>query len=80
MTDSGICIHGGLRRQCEPCDLANRLEQAEAEAATLRSALEQASRCVHAFARTSYLSDAMCVSNDLDLTVRIQSQADSRST
>ncbi len=24
---------------------------------------------VHAFARTSYLSDAMCVSDDLDLTV-----------
>lgn len=22
----GVCIHGGLRRSCEACDLADRLE------------------------------------------------------
>ena len=25
----GVCIHGGLRRQCETCNLADRLEQAD---------------------------------------------------
>lgn len=25
-----ICLHGSLRRSCEPCDLADRLEAAEA--------------------------------------------------
>lgn len=25
----GVCLHGGLRRQCESCDLADRLEAAE---------------------------------------------------
>jgi len=25
-----VCQHGGLRRQCETCDLADRLEQADA--------------------------------------------------
>lgn len=30
-TRPGVCIHGGLRRQCETCDLADRLEVAEAQ-------------------------------------------------
>ena len=25
----GVCIHGGLRRQCETCDLAERLEASQ---------------------------------------------------
>ena len=31
MTHPGVCRHGGLRRSCETCDLAERLKQAEAE-------------------------------------------------
>ena len=38
---SRICIHGGLRRQCEPCDLADRLEQAEADLASVRAQLAE---------------------------------------
>lgn len=30
-TTARVCVHGGLRRQCEACDLADRLEVAEAE-------------------------------------------------
>lgn len=26
MTHPCVCVHGGLRRQCEACDLADRLE------------------------------------------------------
>jgi len=33
----GVCQHGGLRRQCETCDLADRLEQAEERIAELRA-------------------------------------------
>lgn len=28
---SPVCIHGSLRRSCETCDLAERLDQAERE-------------------------------------------------
>ena len=42
MTHPGICIHGGLRRRCETCDLADRLEVAESQLAALQEALERA--------------------------------------
>ena len=29
MSDERVCLHGGLRRQCEACDLAERLDAAE---------------------------------------------------
>lgn len=36
-----VCLHGSLRRQCEPCDLAERLEAAEAEIARLKAPPDQ---------------------------------------
>lgn len=30
LEDPRVCFHGGLRRACEICDLADRLETAEA--------------------------------------------------
>lgn len=33
MSDERVCVHGGLRRQCEACDLAERLEIAERDLA-----------------------------------------------
>jgi len=35
-TTARVCVHGGLRRQCEACDLADRLEVAEAEVRRLQ--------------------------------------------
>ncbi len=37
---SGVCIHGGLRRQCEACDLADQVEVAESRCRALEKALE----------------------------------------
>ena len=34
---SGVCIHGALRRQCETCDLAERLDAAEAKCKALEA-------------------------------------------
>lgn len=38
---SGVCIHGALRRQCETCDLADRLDAAEAKCKALEADLSQ---------------------------------------
>jgi hypothetical protein len=39
---SGVCIHGALRRQCETCDLAERLDAAEAKCKALEKVAEAA--------------------------------------
>ena len=39
MTREGVCIHGGLRRQCETCDLADQLEKMTIRLAALESKL-----------------------------------------
>lgn len=40
-TRPGVCIHGSLRRSCEACDLADRLELAEAQLAEARAQVER---------------------------------------
>ena len=39
--EPAICLHGSLRRQCEACDLADRLEAAESSLATLRTQISR---------------------------------------
>ena len=39
-TREGVCVHGGLRRQCETCDLAERLE-------VLSTAMRRFRKAVH---------------------------------
>lgn len=41
MSDPRVCDHGGLRRQCEACDLAERLDAA---VRLLREMLEKRSQ------------------------------------
>ena len=40
MSREGVCIHGALRRQCETCDLAEKLE-------TLSTAMQRFRKAVH---------------------------------
>lgn len=40
-TPAGVCVHGGLRRQCEPCTLAVELEDAETELVGLTTRLRE---------------------------------------
>jgi len=49
-----ICIHGSLRRQCETCELADRLEEVEADNLTLREALADILSC---FERGEFVRD-----------------------
>lgn len=39
MSAPAVCVHGSLRRSCEPCDLAERLEASEARIGDLHAAL-----------------------------------------
>ncbi len=41
---SGVCIHGALRRKCETCDLADRLDAAEARVKALEKVAEAAKK------------------------------------
>lgn len=44
---SGVCIHGALRRQCETCDLAERLDAAEAKCKALEAEAWEKADGVH---------------------------------
>ena len=44
-TREGVCIHGGLRRQCETCDLAERLDALQVKAHRLAEAAKHMDQC-----------------------------------
>ena len=59
-----VCIHGGLCRQCETCDLADRLEACErrlveAQALVAAQAEDWGLWCVAATAPEAYLQQAL---------------------
>ena len=45
MSDERVCLHGGLRRQCEACDLAERLETAVRLLRTIIAAVDEDDVC-----------------------------------
>lgn len=54
MDDPRVCHHGGLRRQCEACDLAERLEIVERD---LRMAWNFAANIARDMPVTRHVSD-----------------------
>lgn len=46
---TGVCIHGGLRRQCEACDSAEEVVELKAEVESLRADLERIRTAAQAF-------------------------------